>query len=432
MRKGEHYSDRGQILIIFVFAIIGLLAIVGLAIDGGNAYVDRRNAQNVADSAALGAAVLDVNQQKAGAANCTDLTTPSPCGGLVKNRAMDIAYAAGFHSDLTNNVVEVHIPPIDGPYATCSGTCNPNDYLQVIIRTNVNTLFARVVGVNQLHNQVEAVALAKFVPAHDLYGGASLVQLADTGCEQFQVGGTGQLTLNGGGIFINSNCAGTAFYEHPCKTDALTMNGGAWLQGVGGGNVCPGDPAVTHVSTQYAFLPDPLIATTPVECSQAPAPSQKVKGVTTYFPGHYIGLPSGKLSKGVYCLDDFKTVNKDNADGTAGVLIYVKPSGSISIDGGTFNLVAQSDGAYQGIVIYYYPPARTNCKINGGSVPTLTGLVFIPNCDVKANGTSDPTGITAQIVAASFDFTGTNNFFMNGPGGKIPQIPEIDKVGLFH
>ncbi|HTP00976.1 MAG TPA: pilus assembly protein TadG-related protein, partial [Anaerolineales bacterium] len=55
--------ERGQVLIIFVFAIIGLIAIAGLAIDGGNIYSDRSRARNAADAAALAGAMVKVNEQ---------------------------------------------------------------------------------------------------------------------------------------------------------------------------------------------------------------------------------------------------------------------------------------------------------------------------------------------------------------------------------
>lgn len=47
------HSERGQTLIIMVFAMVGLLAILGLAVDGGTVYVERRRMQNAADAAAL-------------------------------------------------------------------------------------------------------------------------------------------------------------------------------------------------------------------------------------------------------------------------------------------------------------------------------------------------------------------------------------------
>jgi hypothetical protein len=49
-------NERGQAIIVLAFMMIALLAFAALAIDGGNAYVERRRAQNAADAAALAGA----------------------------------------------------------------------------------------------------------------------------------------------------------------------------------------------------------------------------------------------------------------------------------------------------------------------------------------------------------------------------------------
>lgn len=54
--KTTSTNERGQALVIIALAIIGLVAITALTIDGGNAYSDRRHAQNAADTAVLAAA----------------------------------------------------------------------------------------------------------------------------------------------------------------------------------------------------------------------------------------------------------------------------------------------------------------------------------------------------------------------------------------
>ena len=50
--------EHGQTLVIFVFALVGLLAMVGLALDGGMLFLQRRRMQNSADAAALAGARL--------------------------------------------------------------------------------------------------------------------------------------------------------------------------------------------------------------------------------------------------------------------------------------------------------------------------------------------------------------------------------------
>jgi Flp pilus assembly protein TadG len=49
----QRRDERGQTLVIFALAFIGIVAVLGLVIDGGAAYAFRRDAQNAADMAAL-------------------------------------------------------------------------------------------------------------------------------------------------------------------------------------------------------------------------------------------------------------------------------------------------------------------------------------------------------------------------------------------
>lgn len=48
--------ERGQVLVIFALALVALVAMVGLVLDGGSAFAQRRDQQNAADLAALAGA----------------------------------------------------------------------------------------------------------------------------------------------------------------------------------------------------------------------------------------------------------------------------------------------------------------------------------------------------------------------------------------
>lgn len=48
-------ADRGQVLALFTLALVAIVAMVGLVIDGGDAFLQRRQMQNVADAAAMAA-----------------------------------------------------------------------------------------------------------------------------------------------------------------------------------------------------------------------------------------------------------------------------------------------------------------------------------------------------------------------------------------
>lgn len=59
-------QPRGQILVLVAIMLIGMLAMLALVLDGGNAYLQRRQAQNAADAAALaGARTYCLTQDRA-------------------------------------------------------------------------------------------------------------------------------------------------------------------------------------------------------------------------------------------------------------------------------------------------------------------------------------------------------------------------------
>src|SRR5215207_10107209 len=154
-------SERGQALIIFALAAIGLFGIVGLAIDGSAKFSDNRHAQNAADTAALAGALAKANALMDPSNSTTPAECPPPIGVLpsdvcaeVITAALNLADENGYDNS-TSKQVDVYSPPISGYY-----TGNAS-YVQVIIDSDVNTTFSRVVGIDQTHNLVEAVAMTQ-------------------------------------------------------------------------------------------------------------------------------------------------------------------------------------------------------------------------------------------------------------------------------
>jgi len=52
----RHHREQGQIIVIFALALVAIVAMVGLVLDGGSTFAQRRTQQNAADLAALAAA----------------------------------------------------------------------------------------------------------------------------------------------------------------------------------------------------------------------------------------------------------------------------------------------------------------------------------------------------------------------------------------
>lgn len=58
MKRNSKLSQRGQVLVLVAVALLGMLAILALVLDGGNTYAKRRQAQNAADAGALAGAAV--------------------------------------------------------------------------------------------------------------------------------------------------------------------------------------------------------------------------------------------------------------------------------------------------------------------------------------------------------------------------------------
>ena len=58
MNRHSSSRQRGQILVLFALSLVAIIAAVGLVLDGGSAFAQRRSEQNAADVAALAALQL--------------------------------------------------------------------------------------------------------------------------------------------------------------------------------------------------------------------------------------------------------------------------------------------------------------------------------------------------------------------------------------
>ena len=150
-------SDRGQALVVIALAAVGLMGIVALVVDGGQAFADRRKAQNAADSAALDAALARLRG-----------------GQSMTSAALESAAQNGYNNDGLTNVIELYSPPKDGAHA------GDIEYIQVIITSHVNTYFARVIGRDKITNTVQAVARTKSAEITEILHGSAIISLAPT------------------------------------------------------------------------------------------------------------------------------------------------------------------------------------------------------------------------------------------------------------
>jgi hypothetical protein len=447
--KTKSFKERGQVLILMALAAVGFFGIVGLAIDGSAKFSDRRHAQNAADTAAVAGALAVARQ-----GNNTDPAWKGPAIERATQNGYDNSH---MRNGLPSNDVQIESPPISGIYSNCSDIhFDCNDFVQVIIDSNVNTWFARVIGITQIHNHVEAVASKITANNAWNFGGNAVVALSQDGCALMSQGNT-SVTVVGGGLYSNSDdpscsfkktsCAGTTTVQNTDGTQgAITMVGGASLN-LG---CMPNASVVPAGMKQLPFPPPYEEIAPPAECSQPKVTLGGNPSTVVLNPGHYGSMPPKSnmkdvtLKPGVYCIDSeirFGAGDHFRVEGTfhstPGVFLYLMPGGSFTFNGGsTINIWGISDPAspYKGYLIYAAPNYSTGtpatCTINGNTSNTFQGTIYAPYCNITMDGTSTPTGFQSQIIGYNVKFSGGANIYLTYEAGSSPVWNIPLQVGL--
>ena len=395
--KRHKPSERGQALVIIALAMIGLIGLTGLAIDGGNVYSDRRHAQNAADASALAAGLARFRENP----GQTALTTN------VENAALDRAESNGYDNDGVSNIVEVHVPPISGEYR------GDNAYLQVIIISNVSTYFARVIGIGHMTNNVNAVVRVEPFPPYPVLDGNALVSCNQSACPAVTVGGGSNTTLIDGGLFVNSNC------EDNTNKLSFEVDGG-------GGLTAPS--LCTVGGYENTNLNVGLISSncSPIDCNTdfaranfdghcSTSVSVDPNDPTRLLPGEFSDNaksfpPSGidELAPGVYCINTskgFKFTSGSLKGGCSpsepcdGVVFYMQ-QGGVDINTDNVQLYAPKTGVFQGLLFSFAKSNHSSVTINGNANNSFVGTMMAPDSLVTINGGSATKAIwEGQIIS---------------------------------
>jgi Flp pilus assembly protein TadG len=428
MKTKTHRSERGQALILIVFAILALIALTALAVDGGNVYAERRRAQNAADSTALDSALAMVRGSDITGMRAEGLARAS------SNRYTDADATAASSNEEVN--VEIYSPPNDGPYNCANSPTTCDQYVQVIITAEIRTYFGRVIGIPTVTNQVQAVARGKPPVATPMGFGNAIVSLAPDECKAVTYQGNADTLLTGGGIYVNSNCEDTAFFNNSGSA-ALTA---PCVQAVGGIQYKPGalniTPDPSCINSGVSVLPD-IVYPDPV-CTSDVSIDGDTMSPGTWPPAGHSGStkfpPAGveNLESGIYCVEEGDFVVNGGDTLTGENVVIVVETGDISWNGGAeINLSAPTEGPYDGLLIFMPESNDGDVTINGNSNSNFTGSILVPSADVTINGTGSPTGLHCQIIGYTVDISGTSdmNLTYNADDNyEAPVPPQVELV----
>lgn len=389
IRSNSHKRQRGQALVIIALAIVGLAGMAGLVIDGGNIFLDRRNAQNAADAAALSAALVRVQGTKNPQAT-----------------AIGIALQNGYNNDGVTNKVEVHIPPISGPNK------DDSEYIQVIITSHVKTYIASVIGWRQVTNTVSAVARTKPSEIKEILLGQAVVSLAPTSdCMNdvaFYLHGEATLDITGGGVFVNSNNRDCAFVQK--GSGSIRIRDNHSINIVGTASIQKPrllTPGVT-VGVVPITYPPPFFMPK-VGCGDKMAEVSQDGGSMS--PGSWGDEfpPQGvhHLDSGIYCLGSGINIT-DDIEGN-NVLLIIE-DGDVHFSGGAdIILNASNSGEFKGLLMYVPMDNKNKVQLNGGSDSNIKGTILAPASEIHINGNDSSTGFHSQIIGYTIDVNGNSN-----------------------
>jgi Flp pilus assembly protein TadG len=157
MSEVSSRRQAGQVLALFTFGFLAIVAGVAFVVDGGNAYTQHRTSQNATDAAALaGATVL---AERLGGAAKTDSDVKRAIDGVLGSMSLDVAGSSAVYTDIDGS------PIAAAPSVGSLGNVSPPQAAAgVAVRGDLpfGTYFARAIGLSNFTATTEATAIAGY------------------------------------------------------------------------------------------------------------------------------------------------------------------------------------------------------------------------------------------------------------------------------
>ena len=406
-------TERGQAIILIAMALVGLVSFTALAVDGGYAFTDGRQAQNAADAAALSAALSKIR----GNTN-TQIT----------QIAETIASSNGYDNNGTTNTVTLHNPPISGSYT------GDSEYIQVIITSTVKTFFAPVIGIESTTNTAQAVARAKPPTTEVLFDGNAIVGLNPRASRQgsnpcaFDTGNSNAVEwiLEGGGVLSN----GCAYSKNNASVDLPADKCVSTITGASGFTCMQDAPQAYSTEDIEAMMPP-----TPA-CDDTAEGGYNVESLT---PGHQAG-EDFYFSNGIYCIDDFEILFQDNVVVNNATIYVTDPDFDVKFAAGHgFGGTASTSGPYKGYYLIiemsdnpcerYQDHGSQSIELRGHSNIGIVGTILAPTACIDFRGNSNGETTHSQVIAYNITSNGNADLFVSyapEENGKAPVSPQSE------
>jgi Flp pilus assembly protein TadG len=377
LREGRSLNRRGTVAVLVALLLPVIIGVTALGLDGGLLLLQRRQAQSIADAAALAGAY-------------------SLYGGSSFSTAQTAAIAIGTQNGVTISTSQVTQPQ--------------KGYIAVSVEVTHPRCFSALWGSGNMSATATAVARASANP----YSTAAVLALDSSGAG-ITLSGLTQVTAKNGSVIVDSTSATSilASGSPTITTPELDLSGGIAYSGTN-----PNKATVTK--TGQTRTPDPLAGISAPSSSGMTVQSNSAinllaSATMTLSPGVYnggfnlSGSASITMNPGIYYINGggISLTGSSSITGN-GVFIYNTGGGAINLSGtGTISLNPMSSGTYQGITVFQDRSSSVGATMSGGSNINNTGTFYFPGSRLTLSGTSGVATMGAQIIAKDLTFSGT-------------------------
>ncbi len=412
------HREEGQAIVLVALAMVAMLGMLALAVDGGVAYAMRRQMQNASDSGSLGGAQVLLNRL----GDLSAATEQAVLAAVHSNAEQNgVADSNGIPGDgINDNIQAFFVDQFDNPLAAPLGSNGfvPDAARGVQVATSGSfvSFFAGLAGHDSLG--VGATAAARYESVVVPFG---LLVLHPSECGAMYVHGQGDFSVTNGGVHVNSACTSGQLYTGKTSTtaDSLSVVGSYEIQG-GNATVTPTpDTGTDPVPDPLANLSDPgwgfptqhgtpatpqlLDISGPIAVALDPGiywGGVRIRGQANvdFRPGPYVfaggGLEiSGQgdvTGNGVFFFNTVDPMNP-NGDGAFGDF-YCAGVGDIEF-------TPMGSGTYKNLLYFQDRNNTQNVYIAGNCLGGLTGTIYTPNAmiDIAGNGNTEAQFITETI-----------------------------------
>ena len=418
--KAEPRSRRGAILVIFALTFTGLILFLGLVVDGGIIYFERRKAQAAADAGAYSGALELLHNNDSWVADSAKADTK----------------INGFDDDENSVVITVNNPPVS---VAAVGDSNA---VEVIVQSTVKTTLMQLVADGS--SIVRARAVAAVGPET---GPMCILALNESAEGAIVFNGTVDMNVPKCEIVTRSNHEeAIEFNGTPCVTAATIGYGtGGGYNGTTANGSCidPEPIGIIPPDDPYANLtpPDPADYT-----EQAASVTNRTNGSAAegFLAGVYRGgirITGGgpyTFAPGMYIVDGLN-VSGGSMYGD-GVTFYNTGDGlrNIEITGNAyveFSAPANTGSDYDNILFYNSKDVGTqpiyDAKLVGSSGSTFDGVLYFPTVELEFGGNQDATeGVFTQVIADTVFLHGRAQVSGNYGDSNSGRTPTTTRVSF--